>query len=100
MPVTYDFVTVDVAGVTVTTGAASLQTAMPVTTNGVLPKHIRVQTTGYAFIKFGPAPLTCTTNDMLLSPNDFYVFNVADYPVFSVIQNTAPALVNIIPIES
>ena len=100
MGINTDFMTAQTAGVTVTSGAASANAGIPTLAGGGLPKYVRIQATGFVYIKFGASGLTCTTSDVLISPNEAPVFNVAGAPFFAYIQQAAPVTLNIVPLES
>lgn len=90
---------IDVAGVTVASGAASAQTAIPNNSAGVVAKYVRVSVTAAAHIRFGKTTATATANDTLVMPSDAIVLNVQNYDVFAVIQDSAAGTVNVVPIE-
>lgn len=90
---------IDLPGVTVASGAASVQTAIPNNTAGVVAKYVRVAATVAAHIRFNKTTAVATTNDTLLMPGDAIVVNVQNYDVFAVIQNAASGFVNVVPIE-
>lgn len=90
---------IDVPGITVASGAASAQTAIPVNSAGVVAKYVRVAATVAAHIRFNKTTAVATANDTLLMPGDAVVVNVQNYDVFAVIQDTAAGFVNVVPIE-
>lgn len=90
---------IDMPGVTVASGVASAQTAIPVNSAGVVAKYVRVTATVAAHIRFNKTTATATTNDLLLIPGDAVVLCVQNYDVFAVIQNAAAGFVNVMPIE-
>ena len=100
MGINTDFMTAMTAGVYVTSSATSAATAIPTLVGTVAPKYVRVQPTGFAFIKFGASGVVATTNDVLISPNEAPVFNVAGCTHFAVLQQAAPATINVVPLES
>lgn len=90
---------IDVPGVTVASGVASAQTAIPVNSAGVVAKYVRVACTVAAHIRFNKTTAVATANDLLLMPGDAVVINVQNYDVFAVIQDAAAGFVNVVPIE-
>jgi ubiquinone biosynthesis protein UbiJ len=90
---------IDVAGITVASGVASAQTAVPVNSAGQVAHYVRVAATVAAHIRFGKTTATATANDTLLMPGDALVVNVQNYDVFAVIQDAAVGTVNVVPIE-
>lgn len=90
---------IDMPGVTVASGAASAQTAIPVNSAGVVAKYVRVAATVAAHIRFNKTTAVATANDLLLMPSDAVVLCVQNYDVFAVIQDTAAGTVNVVPVE-
>jgi hypothetical protein len=90
---------INLIGVTVASGAASAQTAIPINSAGVVAKYVRVAATAPAHIRFNKTTAVATTNDTLLMPGDSLVLNVQNYDVFAVIQNAAAGFVNVVPVE-
>ena len=88
-------------GVTVTTGAASVQQAIPTNLAGVLPRFIRVSATTESYVKIGPAGVTSTVNDVLVQPADALILAVPNgVTTIAYIQGTAVGKVNIVPLET
>ena len=86
-------------GTQVTTGGASVATAIPNAANGAIAKYVRLQATGNCYIKPGLVASTCTVNDCLLSPNEALVLNVFGFTHICHLQETAAAKLNITPLE-
>lgn len=93
------FVSVSAVGTTVTSGAAaSAAAAIPNTASGTRAKAVRVTASTLGYIKFGTSAVAATANDILVSttPSLFYVGGQTH---FSVIQETAGAKINIVPVD-
>lgn len=87
-------------GITVTSGAGSASTSVPLSSDGVKrARFVRLQVTGNLYVKFGKGATTATANDMLLSPNFDVVVACAQYDTIAYIQETAAAKLNITPLE-
>lgn len=92
-------ITVQAAGNTVTTGAASANITIPTMTGGGKPLYVRVAATAESYIKLGSSGVTATTNDVLVQPADAVILAVGGHTNIAYIQGTATAKVNIIPLE-
>lgn len=88
------------SGVTITTSAVSANASIPPNSSGTAPNYVRVQTTNYAFIKFGAAGVAATSNDVLISPNEPEVFSVNGFVSIAAIQQAAAGVVNITPLDN
>lgn len=99
-----DAITVYASGVTVNSAATSATYTLPTTTANApnnAPRYVRVITNGNAaFIKFGPSTVSATTNDALVNGNKDVIFNVWGLTHFAVVQDTAAAKVNVVPLEN
>ena len=100
MAIHADSISFNAVGVSVTSGAASAATALPVTAGGALPKAVRVQATGFVNIKFGAAGVVATTNDCMISANEAPTIIVAGAGYFAVLQANGPQTVNVQPLEA
>jgi hypothetical protein len=96
----FDFLSVNATGIQVSSGAASAVVAIPTNAAGKIPKHVRLQSTGNAYVRPGGSGTTCTVNDFLLSPNNDNVLDVANFTHIAYLQETASAKINITPLES
>lgn len=97
---TFDVYTVNAVGVQVTTGAAAVAQAIPVNAAGRVPKHIRLQALANCYVRPSTSSANCTVNDILLSPNEDVVLNVAGFTHLSHLQEAVGAKFNITPLES
>lgn len=94
------YISVSAVGTTLTSGAAaSAATAIPNTGNGGRAKAVRIVSDTSGHIKFGGAAVAATANDILITSTPT-VFWVAGFTHFSVIQNTAAAKINVIPVDA
>lgn len=100
MAIHQGFTSVNAVGVTGTAGASSAQLTLPTMASGAAPKAVRVQTDGYAFVKFGASGVVATTNDMLISPNMPEYVVCGGATTMAYIQSTAACKVNVVPLES
>ncbi len=92
------YVSVSATGTTVTSGAAaSAAAAIPNSASGTKAKWVRVTCSTLAYIKFGDATVAATANDALVSSTPSFFFVPQSH--FSVIQETAGAKVNIVPVD-
>lgn len=96
----FEAFSVNATGTQVTTGAGSVATAIPVNAAGRVPKHVRLQSTGNCYVRPGTAGTTCTTGDILLSPNNHLILAVQSFTHIAHLQETAAAKLNITPLES
>ena len=94
-----DAIQIQAAGVTLTTGAASTNSAIPNTASGTRPNYARIQSTAFCFVKFGAAGVTATSNDILLSPNESEIYKVSGNTYIAGIQQAAAGLLNVTPLE-
>lgn len=95
------FITVTTVGSTLTTGAASANTAIPVASDGNRPRYLRVAATAESYIKLGITGVAATANDLMVQPADAVLLAVPNgITHIAVIQGTAPAKVSIVPLEN
>lgn len=96
----FDFFSINATGVQVTSGASSAVVAIPTNAAGKAPKHVRLQSTGNAYVRPGTSGTTCTVNDFLLSPNNDNVLAVQGFTHIAYLQEGTAAKINITPLES
>lgn len=94
-----DAVRVFNVGTQVTTGGASSATAIPTLLGGGAPKYVRLQALANCYVKPGLANVTCTVNDILLSPNEALYLYVAGFTHIGALQESVGAKFNITPLE-
>lgn len=94
-----DALKVSGTGLTVVSGGASASQTIPNNANGARAWWVYIQSTGNAYIKFTRGAGTCTTNDLLLTPNNYYIFAVRQFDTISYLQETVGAKINITPLE-
>jgi len=97
---TFDAYTVNAAGLQVTTGAAAAVAAIPVNAAGKVPKHVRLQALANCYVRPSTSTPNCSVNDILLTPNEQVILNVASFTHISHLQEVAAAKFNITPLES
>lgn len=91
---------VGAVGTTVTSGAGSASAAIPNAADGNRARFIRVQVTGNCYIKLTKGVGTCTTNDILLSPNFDVILDCKQFDTFSYLQEAVAPKLNITPLET
>ena len=94
-------VTITQVGFTSATGAASANTAIPVSSSGSIPSYIRVAAVNECYVKLGTAGVVATTNDILIQPADSLCLQVPKGITFiAYIQGTAAGKVNVTAMEN
>lgn len=87
-------------GVNTTTGAASANGSMPLGSDGLAPDYVYVTATVAAHIRLSPtAAPTAVATDFLLQAGQQYRMRAVGLPYFAVIQDTAPGVVHISPLD-
>lgn len=88
-------------GVQVTSGAASANTAVPNTANGVKARYCAlVCPSGYVYVSIGQASAAATANDLpIVAGQPPVIVSTQQYAKIAYIQGSAAALLNIIPVE-
>jgi P pilus assembly chaperone PapD len=95
------FVSVNAAGTTVTTGAASASVAVPVDSSGNQPNYVRIAATVESYVKIGGGTPTATANDIMVQPADAIILQVPRVASkVAYIQGTATGKVNITPLDN
>jgi hypothetical protein len=91
--------TVNAAGVQVTSAGASARVAIPATADGNTARHLRIQALASAYVRPCNSTGTATANDILVTPNEQVVLNVQGFTHIAYIQETAAAKINFTPLE-
>lgn len=87
-------------GVQVTSGAASANVAVPNDSSGSKARFVRIMAKANVYVRpVAAGSGTATVNDMLVSPNEALILNVAGLGFIAYIQETAATIVNISPLE-
>ena len=94
-----DVITIAANGTTVTTGASSASTVIPVNSAGTKPLYIRVAATTESYVQMGGAGVTATANSLLVQPADSVILAVGGHTNIAYIQGTVSGKVNICPLE-
>lgn len=95
----FDFVSVTVTGSNITTGAASANAALPVSSSGEIPRFIRFSVTAPARIRMGAGVgTTALATDMLVT-NTVIVDVPRGYTHWAAIQDSATGSANATPLE-
>lgn len=88
------------ASTQVTTGAASVATAIPVDGSGVTAKYIRVTSKGNAYIRPGASGVVAAAaSAILLISTESIVLNVTGMTHLAHIQETSASVLQITPLE-
>ena len=91
--------TVNAAGIQVTSAGTSARTAIPVAADGNATRHVRVQALASAYVRPCNSTGAATANDILVTPNEQVILNVQGCTHIAYIQETASAKINITPLE-
>lgn len=92
-------IVIGAVGTQVTTGGASVATAIPNGASGSIAKYVLVSATTQCYVRPGLAATTCTVNDLLLVAGDSQVLNVFGFTHICHLQETAACKLNITPLE-
>lgn len=87
-------------GSTTTSTGTSQNIAIPNGQNGVRARFVRLMVTGNLYVKLGTTTAVATVNDMLLSPNFDVILDCMAFDHIGVIQETASAKLNMVPLET
>lgn len=93
-------VSIFAVGKTVTTGAASANTSLPVDSAGNNPRYIRVAATVESYINLGASGVTATTNNVLIQPADSLIMAVSGAGFIAYIQGTSTGKINVTALEN
>ena len=93
-------VSIVAVGKTVTTGAATASTTLPIDSAGNNPRYIRVAATVESYINLGGSAITATTNNVLIQPADSLIMAVNGATYIAYIQGTSTGKVNITALEN
>jgi len=94
-----DAISIQAAGVSLTTGAASVNSTIPNTSSGTKPNYVRISVTANCFVKVGSAGVAATANDILMIPADHVILKVWGNTTIAAIQQAAAGICNVAPLE-
>lgn len=95
-----DAIKVVASGVSITTGAASANAAIPNNSSGKPPNYIRISVTANCFIKIGVGVGTAATStDLLMIPADHCILKVNGETYIAAIQQASAGVCNVVPLE-
>ena len=95
------FITATTTGISPVTGAASARVAIPVASDGNIPRFIRVAARNESYVKIGDSTVTATNNDILVQPADCVLLHVPNGVThIAYIQGASAGVVNVIPLEN
>jgi hypothetical protein len=86
-------------GVNIATGVASVNSAIPVDSSGVIPRHIRIACTAAAYVRVGAGAQTAVATDMLVQPGDAVVMATLGRNNIAGLQVTAAGVLQVSPVE-
>jgi len=96
----FDEISVAATGVTVTTTVStSAGGTLPNTSNGTVPRFVRVAATQPVFVRLRTGATTAVTTDCLVLPGTPQIFAVGPFTHYAVIDNAVVSVVNITPLE-
>lgn len=92
---------VAVTGVTLTTGAASVNANVPTDSSGTLPRYVRIAATAAAYVRIGSGVQTAVATDLLVQPGDSVILMVPHgTPNVAALQVAATGKVVVTPVEN
>lgn len=94
-----DAIQIQAVGVSLTTGAASVNATIPNTASATKPKYIRLCVTANCFVKIGQVGVVATGNDILMNPADCLILKVSGNTTIAAIQQAAGGICNITALE-
>lgn len=95
-----DFITVVAVGTTITTGATSASSALPIASSGEVPRFVRISATAACHVKIGKSTVAATANDMLIQPGEAEVIHIPQgITHIAAIQDSAAGKCNVVPLE-
>jgi hypothetical protein len=86
-------------GITIATSGTSANATIPNTSNGTLPKYVRVAATVAAYVKVGPGTPVAAAGDLMVQPGDSVILAVAGCTKIAAIQVAAAGVVQVSPLE-
>lgn len=94
-----DAIQIQAVGVSLTTGAASVNATVPYTASATKPNYIRICVTANCFVKIGASGVVATANDILMNPSDCLILKVSGNTTIAAIQQAAGGICNITALE-
>ena len=91
--------TVNAAGVQVTSAGASARVAIPNAADGNPARHLRIQALATAYVRPCNSTGNATANDILVTPNEQVILNVQGFTHVAYLQETASAKISLTPLE-
>lgn len=95
-----NFVTVAVTGIQLASGAASNGATIPLASDGVIPRYVRIAATAPACVRLGVGTQTAVATDLQVQPGDATILSVNGRTHVAVIQVSAGGFVQISPLEN
>lgn len=99
MPSEIEAIKVVKTGITIATGAASANSAMPTNSSNLLPNYVRVSCTAACYVKIGVSGVTAAAGDLLLLPSDSCILKVNGETFIAGIQQAAAGVLNAVALE-
>lgn len=94
-----DGIGVSYTGVTVASGAASANVAMPTLPGGVSPKWVRIAASQAAYVKLGGTGVAAVAGDMIVQPGDAVILRAMGMTFIAALQQTTAGVVQISPLD-
>lgn len=96
-----DFITVTANGFSATTSGTSASSAIPVASDGNIPRYIRVSSRNECYVKIGVSSVAATSSNILVQPADSVILHIpTGITHIAYIQGTAAGQVNVSPLEN
>ena len=95
-----DFITVSVTGIQLATSATSAGTTIPLASDGVVPRFVRIAATAPACVRLGVGAQTAVTTDLQVQPGDAVVVSVNNRTHIAAIQVSSAGVVQVSPLEN
>lgn len=93
-------VMITATGVNLTTGAASVNSALPPASSGEVARYYRITVTANAHVRMGPATPTALATDAMVVPGESLIMECPrGYTHIAAIQDSAAGSMNVVPLE-
>lgn len=86
-------------GVNITTGAASANASIPLSSAGTIPKWIRITASAAACVRIGTGAQTAVATDAVVQPGEALQIATLGCNNIAAIQQTAAGTVQVSPVE-
>jgi len=86
-------------GVNITTGAASANSAIPLSSAGVVPRFVRITASVSACVRIGTGVQTAVATDAVVQPGEALTIATLGCNNIAAIQQSAAGVVQVSPVE-